>query len=266
METVTRPLLNYYGGKWLLADWIISHMPEHELYVEVFGGALSVFMKKPKSKAEVVNDINRRIFNLYKTLRHAAGDLKLLLDLTPYSRAEKDLAQEGSEDPLEDARRTITAISFSIGGHTQQATGFRVSKKRNAFKSGTFRSYVENFMQFHERINEATIENLDWRECITKYDSPQTLFYLDPPYVHSTRTKKDGYFHEFSDQDHVDLLELIQNLKGKVILSGYESEIYDSLNWKKVSINARTNADDRKEVIWLCPKTANEQKQMGFNL
>jgi DNA adenine methylase len=266
--SINRPFLNYFGGKWNLGVWIIDHLPHHGAYIEVFGGGLSVFMQKPKAQLEIVNDLDGRIVNAYRQARDNHTELKRLIELTPYARSEFRICQESSSDPLEDARRTICALAFGVGHSlSDKTTGLRNSKKSNTAPSRAFRNYAETFEQFHWRLKHAIIENLDWREMLKKYDDKDSLFYLDPHYVHSTRKHKRGYNFEMQDLEHEELITAIQSLKGKVVLSGYRSKIYSKLPWETVEVEARTqNAGSATEVLWLCPKTAKEQKQMDLIL
>lgn len=107
--TVERPVLRWHGGKWILAPWIISHFPKHRIYTEVFGGAASVLMRKNRSYAEVYNDIEGEVVNLFRILRdeRAAGRLKEVLELTPFARDEWELSYKPTEDVIEQARRTV---------------------------------------------------------------------------------------------------------------------------------------------------------------
>ena len=103
--TVTRPALRYYGGKFRLAPWIIGHFPVHECYVEPFGGAMSVLLRKAPARYEVYNDLDREVVNLFRVLRERPEEFIRAIELTPYSRAEQLLAFEPApEDELERAR------------------------------------------------------------------------------------------------------------------------------------------------------------------
>lgn len=266
MSQITRPFLNYFGGKWNMGEWIISHFPHHGSYIEVFGGGLSVFMQKSPSKLEIINDKEDRIVNVYVQARDNNEALKNSINLTPYSRSEFRKCQNPSDDKLEDARRTICALAFGVGHSlVDKTTGLRNSKKSNTSPAASFRKYTETFDQFHERLKNCIIENLDWREVLKKYDDDDALFYLDPPYVHSTRKHTRGYTHEMTDTDHEDLIETIQSLKGRAILSGYKNSIYNKLPWTSFSCKARTqNASSAIETLWLCPKTASDPRQMDL--
>lgn len=264
--TIERPLLNYFGGKWRIAEWVIQHFPEHGTYCEVFGGGLSVFMRKKPCKLEIVNDREDRVVNVYRQVRDNSKELERLIQATPYSRTEYRFCQNKSDEPIEDARRTICALAFGVGHSlVEKTTGLRNSKKSGTSPPKSFRNYAETFSQFHERMKGALIENLDWRDCLRKYDDAGTLFYLDPPYVHSTRKEPRGYTYEMKDNDHLELIEAVKKLKGKVVLSGYANPLYESLGWKTVTCEAGTqNSGKAVETLWLCPKTEAEQKQMSF--
>ncbi len=251
--------MNYYGGKFRIAPWIIEQMPPHDSYVEVFGGALSVFMQKPRVRLEVVNDIDRRIVNLYRSVRDASNHLGVLLDLTPYAREEFMAAKTSSPDPVEDARRVIVASYLGVGNSITEGNtnGFRTSKTSNTSPSMSWRSYMDGFSEFHERISGAIVENLSWEAVLDKYDAPDALFYLDPPYVTSTRSDQhatSGYQHEMNNADHEALITRIQALNGMVVLSGYDSEIYQLPGWQRAEREALTQkGGKRTEVLWLSP-------------
>ena len=124
-DTPRRPALRYYGGKFDLAPWIISHFPRHEHYVEPCFGAGSVLLRKPAVKLETVNDLNGRVVNYFRVLRDNPAGLIRLLDLTPWAADEYRESQTESDDPLEDARRFHIQCWMSINGGPL-ATGFRV--------------------------------------------------------------------------------------------------------------------------------------------
>lgn len=132
MSAPTRPVLRWHGGKWRIAPWVIQHFGSHRVYVEPFGGAASVLLRKPRCHAEVYNDLDDMVVNLFRVLQDPAGSSRLLdlLRLTPFSRAEKDLAYEVSADPIEEARRLIVRsfMGFGTTAHTRAATGCRSNR------------------------------------------------------------------------------------------------------------------------------------------
>ena len=260
-----RPMLNYYGGKWSSGDWIIEHFPEHEIYVEVFGGGASVMLKKKRSKREVINDIDDEIVNLYQVMRDHYAELHRRCELTPHSRKEYKMARDRSEDPIEQARRTIIKSYFGIGDSVFNENGMRSSKTSNTCVATSWFNWHQQMWQIAERFQGVTIESLSWSDLLEKYDSPTTLFYLDPPYVKATRNSRHAYRFDFEDKDHVALIDAIQKLKGFVLISGYDHEIYTPLPWKKVTRDFKTNnKKEQTETLWLCPKTQSQQTQMGL--
>ncbi|HEU6454125.1 MAG TPA: DNA adenine methylase, partial [Roseateles sp.] len=189
--TVARPALRYHGGKFRLAPWIISFFPQHQVYVEPFGGAASVLLQKPPAKAEVYNDIADEIVNVFRVLRDPALAARLarLVELTPFARAEFDLSYQPSEDPVEQARRTIIRSFMGHGSgavYTKHATGFRtgVRGSRNQSAAGDLLSWPEAVPMFVERLRGVSIESRDALYLMARTDGPGTLFYVDPPYPH----------------------------------------------------------------------------------
>jgi DNA adenine methylase len=225
-------------------------------------------MQKPRARVEVVNDKELQIVNLYRHLRDASQHLAMLLDLTPYSRSEYYSAKSRGLS-LEDTRKTLVASYMGVGNSlADSSNGFRNSKKSTATPSRSWASYVNQFEQLHERIRGAMIEGLDWSEIFEKYDTPETLWYLDPPYVWSTRSKQQAnraYSHEMSNEDHIRFIERIQSLKGMVILSGYDHPIYEALPWQKVQAEANTQRNaTRIESLWLNDAVIKAQNQMSL--
>ena len=256
-----RPILRWHGGKWKLADWIISHFHRHRVYVEPFGGAASVLLKKPRSYAEVYNDLDGEVVNLFRVARDHGDDLRRALELTPFSRTEFLSSYDETTDPLEQARRTVVRSFMGFGSNAHnRATGFR----GNSNRSGTtpahdWRNYPGTFGAVIERLRGVVIENRDAAAVMLAHDGDETLHYVDPPYVASTRDQGGDYRHEMTDADHERLSETLHNLRGAVVLSGYRSAMYDSLykDWRIVERHAHADgARDRVECLWLSRRSA----------
>lgn len=270
---VTRPALRWHGGKWILAPWIISHFPKHRCYVEPFGGAMSVLLRKERSYAEVYNDLDVTVVNLFRVLRsERAGELRDKLALTPFARDEFMEAYQEASDPLEAARRLIirSFMGFGSNGH-ERSTGFR----SNSNRSGTtpahdWTNYALAIDGLIERLQGVVIENKDAKEVMLQHDAEQTLHYVDPPYVFATRAdlSKD-YAHEMSDADHSELLGMLLGLKGSVVVSGYPSPLYDDAlrGWKRVERKALADgARERTEVLWLNPSAFERHSNRQLDL
>lgn len=262
----TRPLLRWHGGKWILAPWIISHFPDHRVYVEPFGGAASVLIRKERAYAEVYNDLDDDVVNLFRVLRSdRASELVEQLQLTPFARAEFNDAYLPTDCPVEMARRLIirSFMGFGSDGHNgARPTGFRATSNR----SGTtpahdWVNYPECLKMIIERVAGVVIEHRPAIAVMAHQDTPTTLHYVDPPYVWATRSKahnssKKNYRHELTDSDHVELLEFLGTLTGMVLLSGYPDPSYDAaLNgWRKVERKALADgARERIECLWINP-------------
>lgn len=258
MNAVTRPVLRWHGGKWLLAPWIISHFPAHRVYVEPFGGAASVLIRKPRAYAEVYNDLDDEVVNLFAVLRGPrSADLVEALRLTPFASSEFKSAYLPTDDPLERARRTVVKSFQGFGSNAiHRASGFR----SNSNRSGTtpardWRNYPEALPAIIERLRGVTITCRDACEVMAAHDCNDALHYVDPPYVFSTRTDTAAdYAHEMTDSQHADLLAFLRTLKGKVVLSGYPCAAYDEAlrDWVRVERKALADgASKRTEVLWM---------------
>ncbi|WP_345993740.1 DNA adenine methylase [Sulfurimonas sp. HSL-1716] len=273
MCKVTRPPLRYHGGKWRAAPKIIPYFPPHTTYAEPYGGGASVLLRKPRSKNEIYNDLDGEIVNVFRVLRDkdAAEELIRLLQLTPFSRDEMLLAWEECEDEIERARRTITRsqLGFGSSGATRGRKSFAGFAINNN-KALQFKSLPGNLYQITERLKDVIFENVDAFRIFEKLDREDTLFYCDPPYINSTRTSIPSgshYQHEMSDEDHLKLLQKIKILKGKVVLSGYRSEMYMDIlkDWKFVTFQSQISSQSnggtlREECLWIKP--SNTQRDL----
>lgn len=254
--TPKRPLVRYHGGKWKLAPWIIGHFPSHRCYVEPFGGGGSVLLRKPRSYAEVYNDLDGEMVNLFRVVRDRGEDLRRLLELTPFSRVDFRESYESSDDALEQARRTVVRSFMGFGSNSHNKnTGFRSNSNRTGTSPAhDWRNYPGSMALIVERLRGVVIENRDAVEVMLAHDSVATLHYVDPPYVATTRDKGADYRHEMTDQEHRDLAKVLAGLKGAVILSGYHSDLYDEIfaGWECSEVAALADgARARTEVLWL---------------
>ncbi len=275
-----RPVLRYHGGKWRLAPWIISHFPEHQIYVEPYGGAGSVLMRKPRSVAEVYNDLDDDVVNVFRVLRDpvTAERLQQLLWLTPYSRTEFVDCYEPAGDPVEQARHTIIRSTMSHGtsGRRRGMTGFRSkcwAQRRN--EAATWKDYPDLIGSYVKRLRGVVIECRPALEVINQHDSSKTLFYIDPPYVIKTRssirTKGEAegewrsYRYNLTNDEHVRLIEKLRTIEGMVVLSGYRSELYEDLltDWTMVTKTARADGGhEREECLWISPNVPARQHDL----
>lgn len=262
--TVSRPALRWHGGKWMLAPWIIQHFPKHRTYVEPFGGAGSVLLRKDRAYAEVWNDLDGEVVNLFRVLRsELAPRLIEALTLTPFARDEFHGAYQSDDIcPVERARQLVVRsfMGFGSNGH-ERVTGFRANSNRSGTTPAQdWANYPDALREIIERLRGVVIENRDAKRVMASHDSVDTLHYVDPPYVFSTRAdlSKD-YAHELSDDDHAELLDFVKSLAGMVVLSGYSSSLYENAlsDWRRAERAALADgARARTEVLWLNPHCA----------
>lgn len=258
-----RPLLRYHGGKWMMAERIIEVFPAHRVYVEPFGGAASILLRKARSYAEVYNELDGEIVNLFRVVRDRGSELVRAMELTPFAREEFKLSYEPTDDPVEQARRTVFRSFAGFG--SAAASGAKTGFRADANRSGTtpardWMNYPETLKAIIERLRGVVIENRDACEVMLKFDGRDTMHYVDPPYVLDTRSMrnpycKKGYKHEMLDEDHRKLAEVLHSLKGKVVLSGYAHPLYDQelyADWHREEFKALADgARERTEVLWM---------------
>ena len=254
----------YYGGKQKNAEWISSLLPTCRRYVEPFGGMMSVLLARPKpggtqatDAREIYNDADGRMVNLFRTLQHPAKceELTHRLGWTMHSRAEFDRALELDDaDGIEGAWSTLVQLNQGFGGMmgtTWVSGGGLKNPGRHRLEA------------LRKRIRHVVFEHLDWLDVVAKYDGPDTLFYLDPPYIGSARLSghKPTYANEMTDDaEHRKLLHSMEVVEGAVAISGYPSELYEHelQDWDRqtkqtMAWTSAGNYDglkDRTEVLW----------------
>lgn len=262
-----RPVLRYFGGKYRLAPWIVGHFPAHRIYVEPFGGAASVLLCKPRSKVEVYNDLCDEVVRLFRVLRDRSEPFLRACELTPYSRAEWEQTwQEPPADEIEAARRYAIRSWASYGcsaATSQGATGFRRSssgQQGGSHPAGDWANWPRAMRTVVARLRGVVIDQVPAIEAVTRYDGPETLHYVDPPYIQSTRNRPDHHYrHEMSEDDHRELLDVLRQVRGHAVLSGYRHPIYDEAlaDWPRVDKAARVDGGGSAiESLWLHPRTA----------
>lgn len=279
--TITTPVIRYHGGKFRLASWVLEHFPPHKCYVEPFGGAAGVLIQKPRAYAEVYNDLDGDIVNLFRVLQGEQSSRRLieLLVLTPYSRTEFELAWLPTDDSVERARRIIirAQMGFGSAGASKSRTGFRIDTAR-AYGTAQhlWARYPENLAAIVQRLAGVLIENRPAAEVMHAHDSPETLHYVDPPYMHATRVRgaqKGRYYrHELSDRQHAELLATLKTLRGMVVISGYPSDLYKTelgtwtMNTTSSRISAGRGGSTRQECLWINPACMAALQQRGLPL
>lgn len=270
-----RAIIRYPGSKWGLAEWILAHFPtgyEKMVYLEPFAGSGAVFFNKRPGAVETINDLDSDIVNLFRVLRERPEDLKRVLALTPYSREEYDNSFAPCDDPLERARRYMVRTTQSIGAKMDGKCGWRNHKQMKI--GGTackWAGITDTIDAAAARLRGSTtnlvqIEHMDALRLMERYDSPDVLMYLDPPYVRSSRKSGRLYRYEMSDEQQRELLKLIAKSQAKIVLSGYWSELYDTYleGWHVDSTMSQTTSTAMaKEMIWMNYEPLYQQVAFG---
>jgi DNA adenine methylase len=260
---------SWYGGKFSHLKWLLPIIDntQHDLYVESFGGSAAILLNKRPSPVEVYNDRHSEVVNFFRTLRTQKEELIELLELTPYSREEfvESLGDLNGLSDLERARRFyVRARQVRTGLVTVATKGnwAYIKKDHNkATKALTVSRWLNGISMLADiccRLKDVQIENLDALDVIKRYDTEETLHYIDPPYMMETRNGH-GYAHEFSDKEHQNLLDVLLTLKGKVCISSYWNDLYKEalskwyikrINKIALSTISGKTPKTREEVLW----------------
>lgn len=255
----------WYGGKFSHLNWLLPLLPKTQHYCEPFGGSAAVLLNREPSPVETYNDIDQNMVTFFEVLRDNPQELIDKLYLTPFSHEEFKKAYESrSRGDLSDVERArlffIRAEQVRIG-LAQTATQGRwawcklTSRRGMSGAVSRWLNRVEALWAVAERLRRVQIENKDAIEVITQYDSPETLFYCDPPYPHETRGDSNAYGYEMSDEDHEKLAEVLHGVAGKVAISSYKSRLMDKLyeGWARVdapTMIAHSVKELRTESLW----------------
>jgi len=263
----TRAALRYYGGKARLAPWIVAHLPPHTAYVEPFGGAASVLLRKPPAPCEVYNDLDGEVVGFFRVLRERPGDLVEAIRRTPFARAEVDAACAPAPPwlgDLERARRVyVRAWQGRHGLPARGRLGWRFERAATGHPTVVAQwTDLGRLWATAQRLRGVQLECDDALRVIARFDGPDTLQYVDPPYPAATRGARwatTAYAHELTEADHRRLAEVLHDLRGMAVVSGYPGPLYRDLyaGWPVVTRRARTNgARAATEALWLSPRAA----------
>ena len=266
-----KAIMKYPGSKWSIADWIIRFFPEHHSYIEPFFGSGAVLFNKPRSNIETVNDIDGNVVNLFKCIREDPERLARAIYMTPYSRqVYEDAFSEVPEEPYEKALNFYIRLNMGHGFRTNgEKVGWKndVQGRERSYASQDWCNLPEKIMLAAERLRGVQIENKPAVDLIRRFNFENVLIYCDPPYMLSTRYGKQ-YRCEMDEQDHEQLLEVLKAHKGFVIISGYETEMYDSIlsGWNKYSTTAYSQVcSKKKEIIWMNYDPPKKQITLEFD-
>lgn len=259
-----RQVLKYPGSKWNIARQLVELIPAHHSYVEPFAGSLAVLFNKPPSNIETINDLDNDVVNLFWCIQQDAEKLSRLIMTTPYSRQMYDDAFKN--DPIREmmigADPYHEACQFLVKcwqGHGFRTNGYKVGWKNDVqgresmYALWNWYRLPEWIIEVAERLRKVQIENRPAMEVIQRFDYENVFMYLDPPYLLDTRAGKQ-YKHEMTDADHEELLKLILKSKARIMISGYESEMYNDYlsGWHKAQFQSCAEHNGtRQEVVWM---------------
>ena len=256
----------WYGGKFSHLEWILPLLPKSHHYCKPFAGSGAVLLNRDPSLVETYNDIDGEVVNFFKVLRNKKDELIEQIALTPFSREEFKIACELDPDlsEVERARRFYVRARQVRTGLAQTASVGRWANCKNTSRAGMsgvvsrWLGGVEQLGFIAERLLRVQIENRPAADVIKLYDSEETLFYCDPPYIHETRGDTKAYGFEMDNQMHVELADTLNSVKGMAAISNYDCELMDKLypskRWKKILSPEKTihsTKDKRQEVLWI---------------
>lgn len=235
MKSSQMPFIPWIGGKRRLAKHILPLFPAHTCYVEPFCGAAALYFLKHPSKAEVINDINGELVNLYRVVKHHLEEFVRQFKWALVSRQIYKWLQAVPEETLTDIQRAARFYYLqkqAFGGKVEERTFGTATTAPPRFN---LLRIEEELSMAHLRLSRTVIEQLGWEECIQRYDRPHTLFYCDPPYWGAV-----GYGVEFELENYVLMAQLTRDIKGKMIISVNDipemRQIFDGLNLQSVEI------------------------------
>jgi DNA adenine methylase len=256
--------ITYYGGKGNMWANIIEQFPPDETYktyIEPFGGSFSVGLKTNISPIEIYNDLEQNVYSLYKVLSDDIlfNEFKKKCDLAYYNQ---DMYVE-FKNLLNTELNTLDRAFyfFYVNRSSYNGTGnFRTntSIRRNMSKSvSDYLSCIDRLPELHQRLSKVLVLNTDGTTLIKKHDNIDTFLYCDPPYEHSTRTDV-RYKVDMNREQHIDFLNTVMKVKSKILISGYDCELYNILvdnGFTKIDFNVNTVSGDstprvKIETLW----------------
>lgn len=260
MAKKLRSPIVWFGGKGHMVNKLLPLIPKHKIYVEPFGGGANLLIAKEPSPVEVYNDLDSGLVNFFRVLRDKEKFQRFYeqVQLIPYSREEFYYCRDTWENEKDDVMKAVkwfVVMRQSFGGMLGQGWGASVSHSRRNMASTSSRwlTTIEELPDICNRLLRVQIEHNDFRKIFKMYDSVDTFFYVDPPYVPETRSELK-YKHEMSIDDHKDLVNMLLNIKGKAILSGYDNKIYTTLEksgWYKLTFDVTCSAVGRTKKTGL---------------
>ena len=248
MRNKMKTPISYYGGKQLMARYIIPNIPSHKTYIETFVGGAAIFFAKEKSDVEILNDTNREIINFYEVLQNDFIDLEKEIRISLHSRDlhRKAWVIYNNSDMFTKLKRAWAVWILSSQGFGGQLSSSWGRDKTQNKTVKVIRNKRDNFTENYAiRLQDVSLESRDAVKLIKTTDFKEAFFYCDPPYFNSDCGHYDGYTIE----DFETLLKTLSNIEGKFLLSSYPSEILKkyskSNNWHTVEVEQKVSISNK---------------------
>lgn len=257
--------IRYFGSKGGFYNKILEQFPnenEFDTYIEPYGGSYCVGLSMTPAKNEIYNDLEQNVYSLYKVLSDVDlfTKFKEKCDLAIYSEdLRKDYKEKLKEDDIDIVDRTFYFYYVNRTSHNGVG-GFSMntSIRRNMSKSvSDFLSSIDRLPELHERLSRVIVSNMDGVKLINKYNTENCLIYADPPYEQSTRTNV-RYKVDMNREKQIEFLDSVIKSKAKILISGYECELYNILtdngfskiNFEVKTVDGNFNKKTKVETLW----------------
>lgn len=266
-------VIKYPGSKWAIAKWIIEKFPQHHSYLEPFFGSGAVLFTKERSPIETVNDLDSDIVNFFDWVKKDPERLGEAIHWTPYAREVYERSWAAQHTETDSFQRACDFCARMMMGHGFRTTGEKVGWKNDvqgreaAYAATQWCKMPGVILEAAERLRGVQIEHRPAVDLISRFNYPNVLIHADPPYLLSTRHRKQ-YKHEMTDADHHELLEALKAHRGPVLLSGYDSPLYNAAlaDWHREEIDTRAQTTGkRREVLWMNREPPCQQLQLSLN-
>ena len=289
-ETIAMQPIKSYGGKHYLTKTLLSLLPPHEVYCEPFAGGAALFWAKEPSPLEILNDIDFRIVAFYRCLRDEKlwAKLQEMCELTPYSRAEFYFVREklkgliGNPSALvnlsDDELVYLAWLFFVLNRQSFSAAivnpAWSFPRHNKGVTMRAYRRIIGEFEKFHLRLRNVIIECDDAINVIRRYDTPETFFFIDPPYLPEVVSAPKNYPFVMTIEQHRALLETVRQIKGKAMITHPRCQLYDKMlaDWIVVEVSYRNTSAIGKgnenakvrDAVWLNYETNERRGSLCF--
>lgn len=295
--------IRWYGGKGRLIAKILPYLPETKIYCEPFGGGVSILLNKPPAMVEIYNDIDGYLVNLFRVMQDKTLFDAFMFRVSATLYCKEEFITALNTIQRKNAGEDIDAVDLAWAFYVGCIQGFSgvnpdkltpgtwsrvfVSRRKMARNVSGWINHIDTLDLIYTRLSRVQIDNTDGIKCIQYWDTPDTLFYLDPPYIIDTRKTKKQYYKEMDNDVHCGLISALLSIKGYAVISGYNHPMYrsfDAVGWKKIEWETAVHAAGRTrtsglqgtgaclakvprtECLWISPRTVDLLRVQGREL